>query len=146
MDKLLLKLINSFGISGKEDEIRQVIKETLNEVDYDVSEDSIGNIFVKVGIGKTKVMICSNMDSVGFIVNDIEEDGMIKVSNIGEFNTQDISHSFIRFHNGTLGKVCTSSKGADGRGGILRQVGIFVSRRKGRFIALDPGGISFLQV
>ncbi|WP_333888287.1 M42 family peptidase [Clostridium sp.] len=112
MDKLLLKLINSFGISGKEDEIRQVIKETLNEVDYDVSEDSIGNILVKVGIGKTKVMICSNMDSVGFIVNDIEEDGMIKVSNIGEFNTQDISHSFIRFHNGTLGKVCTSSKGA----------------------------------
>lgn len=82
MDKLLLKLINSFGISGKEDEIRNVIRETLNEVDCDVHEDSIGNILVKIGVGKTKVMICSNMDSVGFIVNDIEEDGMIKVNNI----------------------------------------------------------------
>ncbi|APM41102.1 hydrolase [Clostridium kluyveri] len=111
MDKLLLKLINSFGISGKEDEIRQVIKESLKESDHDIHEDNIGNILVKVGTGKNKVMICSNMDSVGFIVNDIEEDGMIKVNSIGEFNTQDISHSFIRFHNGTLGKVCTSSKG-----------------------------------
>ncbi|MFL0198768.1 M42 family peptidase [Clostridium sp. WILCCON 0269] len=111
MDKLLLKLINSFGISGKEDEVRQVIKERLKESAHDIYEDNIGNISLKLGSGKDKIMICSNMDSVGFIVNHIDENGMIRVDNIGNFNNNDISHSFIRFNNGTLGKVYSSTKG-----------------------------------
>lgn len=111
MDKLLLRLINSFGVSGRESEVRQVIKENLIKFSHDTYKNSIGDIIVKVGSGKNKVMICTNMDSVGFIANSIEEDGMIKVENIGEFNSEDISHSFIRFYSGVLGKIFVYSKG-----------------------------------
>lgn len=111
MDKLLVKLINSFGISGKEDEVKQVIKDHLNKISQEVYEDNIGNVVVKSGSGENKIMLCSHMDSVGFIVNHIDDDGMIRVNNIGNFNKKDISHSFIRFDNGTLGKIYTSSKG-----------------------------------
>ncbi|MHC6181390.1 zinc-binding metallopeptidase family protein [Clostridium sp. JNZ X4-2] len=111
LDKLLVKLINSFGISGKEDEVKQVIKDHLNKISQEVHEDNIGNVIVKLGSGENKIMLCSHMDSVGFIVNHIDDDGMIRVNNIGNFNKKDISHSFIRFDNGTLGKIYTSSKG-----------------------------------
>ncbi|MEY8001963.1 M42 family peptidase [Clostridium sp. Mt-5] len=111
LDKLLVKLINSFGISGKEDEVKQVIKDHLNKISQEVYEDNIGNVVVKSGSGENKIMLCSHMDSVGFIVNHIDDDGMIRVNNIGNFNKKDISHSFIRFDNGTLGKIYTSSKG-----------------------------------
>ncbi|ADK13209.1 MULTISPECIES: hydrolase [Clostridium] len=111
MDKLLIKLINSFGVSGKEDEVREVIKERLNEINQDMYEDDIGNVIVKLGSGETKIMLCTHMDSVGFIVNHIDDDGMIRVDNIGNFKKEDISHSFIRFDNGTLGKIYTSHEG-----------------------------------
>lgn len=111
MDKLLVKLINSFGISGKEDEVKEVIKERLNEINQDMYEDDIGNVIVKLGSGETKIMLCTHMDSVGFIVNHIDDDGMIRVDNIGRFKKEDISHSFIRFDNGTLGKIYTSAEG-----------------------------------
>ncbi|QXE19378.1 M42 family peptidase [Clostridium sp. 001] len=111
MDKLLIKLINSFGVSGKEDEVREVVKERLNEINQDMYEDDIGNVIVKLGSGETKIMLCTHMDSAGFIVNHIDDDGMIRVDNIGNFKKEDISHSFIRFDNGTLGKIYTSHEG-----------------------------------
>ncbi|MFC0906904.1 M42 family peptidase [Clostridium sp. MT-14] len=110
LDKLLIKLINSFGISGREYEVKRVIKDYLNNIDQSVYEDGIGNVILKLGSGEIKIMLCSHMDSVGFIVNHVDDNGMIRVSNIGHFNKEDISHSFIRFENGTLGKIYTSSK------------------------------------
>ena len=94
LDKLLVKLINSFGISGKEDEVKQVIKDHLNKISQEVHEDNIGNVIVKLGSGENKIMLCSHMDSVGFIVNHIDDDGMIRVNNIGNFNKkcQQINH------------------------------------------------------
>ncbi|MCC9296732.1 M42 family peptidase [Clostridium sp. WLY-B-L2] len=110
MDKLLIKLINSFGISGREYEVKRVIKDYLNNIDQSVYEDGMGNVILKLGSGEIKIMLCSHMDSVGFIVNHVDDNGMIRVSSIGHFNKEDISHSFIRFENGTLGKIYTSSK------------------------------------
>ncbi|WP_367112704.1 M42 family peptidase [uncultured Clostridium sp.] len=111
LDKLLIELINSFGISGKEDEIKQVIKDYLKEMDLSTYEDDAGNVIVKLGSGKSKIMLCSHMDSVGFIVNHMDDSGMIKVDSIGNFDKKNISHSFVRFDNGTLGKIYACSKG-----------------------------------
>lgn len=111
MDKLLVNLINAFGISGNEKDIRELIKQQLGKHDFSIHEDKIGNLVVKVGSAKKKVMICSHMDSIGFIVNHIEKNGVIRVESIGNFNSEDVSHSFIRFENGTLGKVFKSKEG-----------------------------------
>lgn len=105
MDKILVKLINGFGISGDEGEIRSIVKDELSNVNYDIKEDRIGNIIVKLGQGKEKIMICSHMDSIGFMVSFIEENGLIRVEKIGDFNCNNVSHSFVRFKNGTVGKV-----------------------------------------
>ncbi len=105
MDKSLVKLINAFGISGDEDEVRNIIKDELSSADCNIKEDKMGNMIIKIGQGQEKLMICSHMDSIGFIVSHIEENGLIRVEKIGDFNSNNVSHSFIRFKNGTVGKI-----------------------------------------
>jgi putative aminopeptidase FrvX len=111
MDNLLVNLINSYGISGNEDKIRDLIRKHLNENGHEPYIDSFGNIVVKKGSGKDKLMLCAHMDSTGFIVNDICEDGLISMESIGLFRKEDVSHSFIRFENGTLGKIYCCESG-----------------------------------
>lgn len=105
MDKCLVKLMNTFSVSGSEDEIRDIIKNELKDIEYDIKEDKIGNMIVKLGQGQEKIMICSHMDSIGFMISYIEENGLIRAERIGSFNCNNISHSFVRFKNGTIGKL-----------------------------------------
>lgn len=70
----------------------------------------LGNLIVKVGEGKEKIMLCSHMDSIGLLVSFIEENGLIRVEKTGDFNYEDVSHSIIKFKNGTIGKLILKDK------------------------------------
>ncbi|WP_125154908.1 M42 family peptidase [Clostridium rectalis] len=105
MDKLLSELINTFGVSGNEEFVRSIILEVLKDKEYDIKEDKMGNLIVKVGNGSKKIMICTHMDQIGFIVSYIEDNGFIRVEKLGNFKTDNISHSYIRFKNGSIGKI-----------------------------------------
>ncbi|MBU5486548.1 M42 family peptidase [Clostridium sp. MSJ-11] len=105
MDKLLVDLINAFGVSGNEDGVKNIIKEELKETNFKILEDSLGNLIVNMGTGKKKIMVCSHMDSIGFIASFIEDNGLIKVEKIGNFQSKDIVHSIVKFKNGTIGKM-----------------------------------------
>ncbi|WP_242866475.1 M42 family peptidase [Clostridium acetireducens] len=102
---MLRKLINAFGVSGNEKEVSNIIKKELNDFNYDIQEDSIENIIIKLGEPGSKFMICCNIDQIGFIVLDVEKNGLIKVKNIGHLDINDIKHSFVRFENGLIGKL-----------------------------------------
>lgn len=105
MDIMLEKLIHAFGVSGHEEEVRQVITEELKDVDCDIKEDTMGNLIVKMGQGLEKVMICAHMDEIGLIATYIEENGFVRVSNIGGIHPSEIVHNFVIFKNGNMGKV-----------------------------------------
>lgn len=128
MDNLLVDLINAYGVSGNENEIRNLIKEYLKDKNHNLYQDNCGNIIVKKGSGENKIMICSHMDSVGFIANHIDENGIIKMDNIGNFKKEDVSHSFIRFENGTLGRISSCESdifvdiGLDDKDEVLKKV------------------------
>lgn len=79
---MLKEYATSFGVSGCEGEIRNVIKKNVKGIGQ-VSIDRIGNLIVhKKGKGK-KVMIAAHMDEVGFIVTNILSDGRIKFAPVG---------------------------------------------------------------
>lgn len=82
--ELLLKLIDTSGVSGNEEGIRDLIyKETKGYVD-EISTDKLGNL-IAVKKGKLpKVMLAAHMDEVGLMVKKIEENGNIKCAGIGE--------------------------------------------------------------
>ena len=82
--QLLIDLINSFGVSGKEMYVRDLIKKEIKPYVDKIYIDKLGNLIAhKKGKQKTKVMIAAHMDEIGLIVKNIEPDGKVRIAAIG---------------------------------------------------------------
>lgn len=128
MDKLLSKLINTYGVSGSEEFVKNVIAEELKDCGCSIKEDRMGNLIVKLGQGKEKMMFCAHMDQIGIIASFIEDNGFVRVGAIGDFKTEDVVHNYVRFKNGTVGKLAANKDelfvdiGIKGRQNVLEHV------------------------
>lgn len=123
MDVMLEKLLNAFGVSGHEGEVREVILEELKGIDCNVKEDKMGNLIVKLGSGTEKIMFCAHMDEIGLIATYIEDNGFVRVGSIGDFKPGDMVNNFAMFKNGTMGKIA-SAKAEPEIGDIFIDLGI----------------------
>ncbi|AAK78198.1 endoglucanase [Clostridium acetobutylicum] len=110
MDMLLKKILGTFGVSGREKEISEVIKEELNKYPCEVREDKLGNIIVKLGSGREKIMLSTNMDKKGVITYHIEEDGKVRIDAIGDIKADDIIGKTVVFRSGIEGKIESEKK------------------------------------
>ncbi len=84
---LLQELSEAFGVSGCEDEVRQIIIEAIKDHVDEVRVDSIGNLIaLKRGPGEAglKVMVAAHMDEVGLMITHIDaETGAIRFQPVG---------------------------------------------------------------
>lgn len=81
----LFELDNAFGVSGDEEDVADVLKKQMEGL-YDKYEtDSLGNqYFIKFGTDPNKrVLISAHMDEIGYIVNYIEENGLVRFLPVG---------------------------------------------------------------
>lgn len=83
--KLLATLSNTFGPSGNEEYVRQILKKELEEYTDEVRVDKLGNIFFfhHGREGYPNVMLAAHMDEVGFIVTFIEDNGFLRFYTLG---------------------------------------------------------------
>ena len=82
MLELLRELCLEFGPTGCEERVAELIKKKLGDREY--KTDRLGNLIVRVpNEGAPKLMISAHMDEVGFIINDITEDGYLKFTTLG---------------------------------------------------------------
>ena len=66
--ELLRELTEKYGPSGRENKIREYIKEQVLPYADEVETDALGNLIVrKKGTGK-KIMMAAHMDEIGVIV------------------------------------------------------------------------------
>ncbi|MFQ6043393.1 MAG: M42 family metallopeptidase [Candidatus Poribacteria bacterium] len=81
----LKKLSNASGISGFEDEARQIIREEIKPHVDSVSTDSMGNLFAtkRGDADKPKVMLAAHLDEVGLFVDFIEKNGAVRFQKVG---------------------------------------------------------------
>ncbi len=110
---LLEKLINAFGVSGYEKEIRSVIREEIKNLADEITVDALGNLIVyKSGIGenKKKIMASAHMDEIGFQVVKIEDKGNIRVRALGGIPVICTSMNRVKFRNGIIGLVASTIK------------------------------------
>lgn len=103
MDKTLEVLLKTFGVSGHESEIRKVIKGNISNPKAEVIEDKMGNVTVKLGSGKEKLMVVAHMDEMGLIVSYIEDNGEMKAEKVGNFSESYFGNSIVKFENGIEG-------------------------------------------
>jgi len=80
---LLEKLSNACGVSGREDEVREALRQELAPYVDEMWTDPLGNLIMRKGDGPVKVMLDAHMDEVGFCVGDITPEGYLKLKKIG---------------------------------------------------------------
>jgi endoglucanase len=84
---LLIKLVNSVGVSGYEGERAAIILDFLKERCDEAWIDKFGNVTgLKKGRGKGKLMFAVHMDEIGLMVANFDEQGYIGVTQIGGFD------------------------------------------------------------
>jgi len=82
--ELLKELTEASGISGYEQDIREIIRRHLRDVTT-IEQDHLGSIVCrKDGESDTpRIMLAGHMDEVGFIVKLITDEGFVKFSTLG---------------------------------------------------------------
>ncbi len=102
---LLEKLLMTFGPSGSEDKIREVIRAEIKDYVDEIRVDALGNLIaVKKGPGK-KIMVASHMDEIGVMINSIDENGFLRFTNIGGVYPFTALYQRVKFEDGTVGAI-----------------------------------------
>jgi len=82
--ELLRELTEAPGVSGYEEEVREIIQKHLQNITV-IEQDRLGSIVCrKKGESETpRIMIAGHMDEIGFIVKLITDEGFIRFSPLG---------------------------------------------------------------
>ena len=90
MKDLLKRLSEACGISGFEDDIREILKDELADSVDEMETDLMGNLITthKGKDDKPSVMLASHMDEIGLMVSYIDDDGFLRFVKIGGINDQ----------------------------------------------------------
>lgn len=103
MVNLLKKLMLASGVSGREDKIREAIRQEIAPYADEIIVDPLGNLIArKKGEGK-KIMFGAHMDEIGYFATHITEKGFIKISPIGGINYLSSSFSTVVSERGVKG-------------------------------------------
>jgi endoglucanase len=107
---IIAKLTDAFGVSGNEEEIRNLlINETKDYID-DYKIDNMGNLtLIKKGKNK-KIMLAAHMDEIGVIITHIDKNGYLRFSNLGGVNKFIAIGQRVKFQNGVVGTVYYENK------------------------------------
>ncbi len=112
MEALAKRLIEAFGVSGYEDEIRAVIREEITPYVQEIRVDALGNLIaLRKGTGGGKrVMLAAHMDQIGLMVTHVDDKGFMRFAPVGGIFAPASWGAQVRFADGTVATV-----GLDGR-------------------------------
>jgi endoglucanase len=84
---LLRRLTQTPGIASREDQIRRVVAEELKPLVDAMSVDNLGNLVgVRNGSGGPRIAIAAHLDEIGFLVRHVDDNGFIRVQQVGGFD------------------------------------------------------------
>ncbi|HHT38866.1 MAG: hypothetical protein RBS76_01990 [Acholeplasmatales bacterium] len=87
IDNIYQTLMEAFGISSQEEQIREIVLNYLKKYpNYEIIRDNLGSVFAykksRNENAKT-VMVAGHMDEVGLMISEIRKNGALKVIPIG---------------------------------------------------------------
>lgn len=108
MKELIEKLTHTFGPTGYEKQIRDLIYENIKDYADECRIDALGNLIVRKGTKKEngkRIMISAHMDEIGLMVTHIDENGYAYLAGIGGIYPVNCVSNRIRFENGVEGMI-----------------------------------------
>lgn len=106
MKELIRKLVEAWGPSGYEHQVRQLIREEVADLVDEVRVDPLGNLICRVGEGGPKVMLAAHMDEIGVMATYAEKNsGYLRFAGIGGLNHATLVGNRVKFEDGTIGVI-----------------------------------------
>ncbi len=107
MNDLIKKLVEAYGPSGFEDQMRALIRPEIEPYVDEIRVDPMGNLigYKKGTGGGLKVMIAAHMDEIGLMVTHITREGFLRFTSIGGVNPQTLLGNRVQFADGITGVV-----------------------------------------
>jgi putative aminopeptidase FrvX len=95
---LLEKFTNAHGISGSEDNIRELLEMEIEPYVDNIRKDVMGNLIaVKKGEGPS-IMLAAHMDEIGLMVRYIDDNGFLRFVGIGGWFDQTLLNQRVVVH------------------------------------------------
>ncbi len=111
--ELLKKLTETFGPSGCEEQITDLIKAETEAFADEIYKDAMGNLICrKKGNGK-KVMFASHADEIGIVVTFIDDKGFLRFADVGGLYLRNLLNRRVIFENGVIGTIGTEEDNQD---------------------------------
>ncbi|NLZ70625.1 MAG: M42 family metallopeptidase [Clostridiaceae bacterium] len=139
MAQLLAELSNAPGVSGFEDEVVAVLRREMDGLGA-MTEDKMRNLYLErkenCDVGGEKrltVMLDAHTDEVGFIVQGINANGMLRILPIGDWDTRNVpaQRVLVRAMVAESGAITESGSaddsGAIAEGGVVTEGGSSIS-------------------
>ena len=110
--QLLENILTAYGPSGYEGRVADVIRAALEGHVDELYTDVMGSLIaVKKGDGTgKKIMASAHMDHIGMAVVDADENGFLRVCNVGGIRAQKMVSGHVVFGNGVMGVVGADEK------------------------------------
>ena len=106
MQDLIKKLVEAFGPSGKEDQVRKIVREEIEDHVDEISVSPMGSLHAILNPGGgTKVMVAAHMDEIGVIISHVDKNGFARFHNIGGVFRHTLVGHRVRFDGGVTGVI-----------------------------------------
>ena len=110
----LKTVLNVFGPTGQEKSVAECLKGLLSGHVDSMRTDVMGNLIVekKGEEGGKTILFSAHMDHIGLVVTDIEDEGFLRVTNLGGVSVDSMRGRHVVFGGGVHGvAVCQPTKG-----------------------------------
>jgi tetrahedral aminopeptidase len=96
---LIKRICEAPGIPGHEDAVRPIVIEALTPLVDEISVDALGNVIArKHGNGGPRLMFAAHMDEIGFIVRYVDDNGFVRLQNVGGFDARVLPSQRVLVH------------------------------------------------
>ncbi len=108
MKALIQKLVETFGPSGYESAVRDLIQAEVGKAGDEMRVDALGSLIIRKGKrakdGK-RIMLAAHMDEIGLIATHVDERGFVRFTQIGVLRPHTLVGGRVRFANGARGVI-----------------------------------------
>ena len=112
MKELIRKLVEAYGPSGVEEQIRAVIRAEVEPLADELRVDPLGSLVVrKKGSGKgQRIVLDAHMDEIGVMVTYVDEKGFARFTSIGGVRALNCVGGRVTFADGRVGIIGVEQK------------------------------------
>ncbi|HHY36243.1 MAG TPA: M42 family metallopeptidase [Firmicutes bacterium] len=107
MKDTLARLSQTYGPSGREEEIRsQLCKElTALEKNLHLKTDALGNLIATRPGGEKRLLLAAHMDEIALLVTHIDDSGFLRFTPVGGHDPRILLGARVVFADGTVGTI-----------------------------------------